>query len=64
MCSDEFHQHTSKWISDMHHQPIFVSAKIKYEAVVSHEINGGAEAGLNIGWSPPLSLGDDGEPGT
>jgi hypothetical protein len=62
MCSDEFHQYTPKWIGDVHHQPIFVSAEVENSAVISDKVYGGTEASFDIGWTAPFSLGDHGKP--
>jgi hypothetical protein len=52
----ELYEHPAERERYVDHEPVFVAAKVEYDSVVSHEIDGAAELPFYFGWiSPPRS---------
>src|SRR5438128_5685254 len=62
MGTDELHEHAPELEGYVNDQPVLVTAEIKDDPVVRHEINGTAKLPLYLGRTAPLCFGDDSEP--
>ena len=64
MCADELHEHTAKFVRDVHDEPVFVAAQVENKAIVAHKVDRGAELPLYLVRITPSRLSRDGEPDT
>jgi hypothetical protein len=64
MRADELYEHAAERERYMDHEPVFVAAKVEYDAVVSHEIDGAAELPFYFGGIGPPRFGCNSKPST
>jgi hypothetical protein len=64
MRADELYEHATERERYVDHEPIFIAAKVEYDAVVSHEIDSAAELPFYFGWIGPPRFGCNSKPST
>jgi hypothetical protein len=62
MVADKLHEKTAECEGHVDDQPILVAAEIEDHPIVAHEIDGGPELALYLGWVRPVRRGRNGQP--